>query len=111
MFQIGNNMKFLTLVHFTEDEIKRLKLAEFLNDWGHLSTWKELLTFQSFSARKKDHSTVRSIGYIAGTHNNGEFISLPYDDTVARKYMVKCILKRLHTALAVKENKQKGGEV
>jgi len=71
-------MKFLTLVHYTDDQIKRLKLAEVLHDWGHLETWKELCVYQALMF-KKDPKQAYDIGLLAADHLHGYIKTLSYN--------------------------------
>lgn len=86
-------------ISLNESEVKRIKLAAYLKDVGHLESWKELYVFQRMTTNLH---LIRDIAYLARQQSEGSIVRLPFDDTVARRYMIRAILKRLNRIIVLK---------
>lgn len=62
-------------VDLSEDQMKRLRIANQTKKWGHLRTWGELYVFQRTIA---DNEQLKFIGSLANRKLKGEIINLPY---------------------------------
>lgn len=63
------------MIHTTEPEMERLRLAKETKKYGHLQSWKELFLFQRYCDATKEQ--VIEIAKWAHRRNKGERIILP----------------------------------
>ena len=66
-------------IELSEEELKRLKVADETNDWSYLASWKELYLFQRMKSNKSGcREKIIEIGKLAHRSKEGENIILPY---------------------------------